>query len=159
MATQQDFTPDDWKRICAAPYLAGLAVTFADMSGPVGVAKEAAAVGRAILESASNGPTEIVKGIAEAYRSGTRPEMPAVPADRTQARAAFIDGAKAAVAAVAAKSPAEAESFKTWLVGTARAVAEASKEGGFLGIGGTRVSDAEQAALDELARALGTRLA
>jgi hypothetical protein len=36
-------------------------------------------------------------------------------------------------------------------------VAEASKEGGFLGIGGVQVSEAEKATLAEIAAALGTR--
>jgi len=34
-------------------------------------------------------------------------------------------------------------------------VAEASKEGGFLGIGGTRVSAQEQQAIDEIRAAVG----
>jgi len=33
-------------------------------------------------------------------------------------------------------------------------VAEASKEGGFLGFGGVQVSDAERATLDEVGKAL-----
>ncbi|MGH2893834.1 MAG: hypothetical protein ACRDPM_11315 [Solirubrobacteraceae bacterium] len=37
----------------------------------------------------------------------------------------------------------------------AQAVAGAHKEGGFLGIGGTRVSEAEDQALDEISQALG----
>jgi hypothetical protein len=37
----------------------------------------------------------------------------------------------------------------------AQAVAAAHKEGGFLGIGGTRVSEAEEHALDEISAALG----
>jgi hypothetical protein len=36
-------------------------------------------------------------------------------------------------------------------------VAEASKEGGFLGFGGVQVSEAEKATLAEIAAALGTR--
>ena len=37
----------------------------------------------------------------------------------------------------------------------AQRTAEAAKEGGFLGLGGVRVSDAEQATLAEIARVLG----
>jgi hypothetical protein len=37
-------------------------------------------------------------------------------------------------------------------------VAEASKEGGFLGIGGTRVSAEEQAAIDEIKAAVNQRV-
>jgi hypothetical protein len=40
--------------------------------------------------------------------------------------------------------------FKQWLADVAQVVAEADKEGGFLGIGGKRVSDKEQAAPAEL---------
>ena len=37
-----------------------------------------------------------------------------------------------------------------------QAVAGAHKEGGFLGIGGKQISDAENQALDEISSALGT---
>jgi hypothetical protein len=58
-------------------------------------------------------------------------------------------------ALLARKVPAaEAEGFKRWLLTTAQRTAEASKEGGVLGIGGVRVSEAEHAALAEVASAL-----
>ena len=44
--------------------------------------------------------------------------------------------------------------FKAWLGAIAERVAEASKEGGFLGFGGVQVSDAEKATLAEIAGAL-----
>jgi hypothetical protein len=53
-----------------------------------------------------------------------------------------------------AKAPGEATEFKTWLYGISKKVAEASKEGGFLGFGGVEVSDAEKATLDQVGRAL-----
>jgi hypothetical protein len=56
---------------------------------------------------------------------------------------------------VAQKSPAEAEEYKRWLVALAQKTAEAAKEGGFLGIGGTRVSEAETSAVSELNRTTG----
>ena len=55
-----------------------------------------------------------------------------------------------------AKAPADAAAFKTWLRGISQKVAEAASEGSFLGFGGVRVSDAEKATLDDIARALGT---
>ena len=58
---------------------------------------------------------------------------------------------------VKAKSPADAQEFRTWLMSIARKAAEAAKEGGFLGIGGTQVSASEQAALAQLGTALGVR--
>jgi hypothetical protein len=67
----------------------------------------------------------------------------------------LIDVVEAGVAAVAAKSPGEAQVYKdTLLLAVAKAAAEASKEGGFLGIGGALVSEREQTALNALKAAL-----
>ena len=66
-----------------------------------------------------------------------------------------MDRCSQAVALVAAKSPAEAQEFKLWLMSIARKAADAAKEGGFLGFGGTQVSEREQAALTQLEHALG----
>ena len=52
-------------------------------------------------------------------------------------------------------NPEEATAFKGWLVEMAGNVASAAKEGGFMGIGGTAVTEAETAALKEVAEALG----
>jgi hypothetical protein len=155
MATQRDFTAEEWKSISAAPLMAGLVVTMADVGGPVGVAKEAVAVSKAISESATGSAGELVRSLAEAFRAGARPEMPSVPKDREQARTAFVDVCRTAAATVSAKSPAEAQEFKAWLVTIARRAAEAAKEGGFFGFGGTQVSEHEQEALARLTSALG----
>jgi hypothetical protein len=55
-----------------------------------------------------------------------------------------------------AKAPQDAAGFKTWLLTISQNVAEASAEGGFLGIGGVQVSDAEKATLADISKALGT---
>jgi hypothetical protein len=52
------------------------------------------------------------------------------------------------------KAPDDAADFKAWLRGIGQMVAEASLEGGFLGIGGVRVSEAEKATLADIERAL-----
>ena len=52
------------------------------------------------------------------------------------------------------KAGADAVGFKSWLKSTAQSVAEAAKEGGFLGFGGVAVSEAEKASIDEVARSL-----
>ncbi len=56
-----------------------------------------------------------------------------------------------------AKAPQDAAGFKAWLQTISENVAEASSEGGFLGIGGVKVSDAERATLADISKALGTR--
>ncbi len=157
MSTKNDYSTESWKVISAAPVLSGLFVSLADASGPIGLAKEAMAVGRAITGSVSGNAPEIVKSLAETLKSdGGRPQLPDVPkGDRAQMQAAIVDAIKTAVTAVETKSPAEVAAFKAWLVSVAAKVAHASREGGFLGFGGTLVSEEEQEALSHLARTLG----
>jgi hypothetical protein len=52
-------------------------------------------------------------------------------------------------------TPEETRAFKDWLIQIAQATAEATKEGGFLGIGAVRVSDKEKMALATLRHELG----
>jgi hypothetical protein len=157
MANLKDFTADEWKNVAAAPFMAGLVATMADLSGPVGIAKEAVAVGKLITESGTNSSSELIRTLAESFKGGARPEMPDVPKDRDQARSFLANKCGLAVAAVAAKSSTEAQEFKAWLMAIARRAAEAAKEGGFLGFGGTDVSEKEQAALSQLGAALGMK--
>jgi hypothetical protein len=156
MSKPTDYTPEEWKTISAAPVLAGLLVSVSDMSGPIGVVKEALAVVKAVTESAASTSNELIKILAEEIKArGGKPDMPELPAEREGVRAALIDSCKRAAAVVAQKSASEADEYKRWLVALARKTAEASKEGGFLGIGGTVVSEEESSAVKELASALG----
>jgi hypothetical protein len=74
--------------------------------------------------------------------------------DDKNARVKMLAVLREASAAVKAKSPVDAQSFSDALVTVSRKVAEASKEGGFLGIGGTRVSQQEEHAIAEVGAAL-----
>src|SRR5262245_34366043 len=142
MSTRTDYSDAEWKAIISAPVAAGLLITLSDASGPLGITKEAMAVGKAIADSASGEVPEVVKAIAEtAKAAGSRPELPDVPSgDRAKTKEALVGLIKSAVNAVQAKSPAEAQGYKAWLASVATKVAQASKEGGFLGFGGTLVS-------------------
>jgi hypothetical protein len=66
-----------------------------------------------------------------------------------------LDGLRQVATLLAAKAPADAAAFKAWLTQIGQGVAEAAKEGGFLGFGGIQVSEAEKATLAEIATALG----
>ena len=157
MSTKNDYSSEEWKAISGAPVAAGLFIVLADASGPVGISKEAHAVRNAITDAARGDAPEIIKALAETAKSGgERPELPDVPkGDSAKMRVALIRTIKTAVDAVERKSPGELDAYRTWLASVATKVAHASKEGGFLGIGGTLVSSDEQAALDQLADVLG----
>ena len=55
-----------------------------------------------------------------------------------------------------AKAPDDAAAFKALLIGISQQVAKAAMEHTFLGFGGVRVSEAEKATLDDIAKTLGT---
>jgi hypothetical protein len=155
MATSKDFSAEEWKSVEAAPLMAGLVVTMSDVSGPIGLAREALAVGRVITESPDGTTSELIRSLTASFKSGSRPEMPSLPKDREQARTSLLERCAQAVSLVSAKSPAEAQEFRLWLMSIARKAADAAKEGGILGFGGTRVSESEQTALTQLEHALG----
>jgi hypothetical protein len=156
MSQQADYSQEEWKTISAAPIMAGLLVSMSDLSGPVGMAKEAIAVVRSVTESASTSTNELIKAVSGGITAkGGKPDMPNLPADRASVLSNLVDGCRQAAAIVSQKSPGEAAEYKRWLVSLAQKTAEASKEGGFLGIGGTLVSDAESSAVKQLSSALG----
>jgi hypothetical protein len=92
MSTKNDFSAEDWKAIMGAPVAAGLYITLSDPSGPLGITKEAMAVGKSITDSAAAGAPEIVQAIAESVKqSGGRPEFPDVPkTDPAQMKVALL---------------------------------------------------------------------
>jgi hypothetical protein len=51
----------------------------------------------------------------------------------------------------------QADGFKSWLVAIAGKVANAGREGGFLGFGGEKVSAAETTAMQDLSSFLGVK--
>jgi hypothetical protein len=71
-------------------------------------------------------------------------------------RKATFDTLQQANLALAKATPEEVTEYKEFILTVAQRVAEAGKEGGFLGIGGTRVSPAETKAIQEIRDALGS---
>ena len=143
---------DDWAKVVGGPVAALFAVATSDLSGPMGSIKEAQAAGKALLEAAGGSAPNSV--LAAAFGGGLTPDMATQLRSLAPTKDKLIDVIKAGTAAVAAKSPAEARAYRDTILAVATAAAEAAKEGGFLGIGGTLVSEDEQAALNTIKAAL-----
>jgi hypothetical protein len=154
MATDKDFTPSDWQSVESGPFMAGLAVTYSDLSNKVAIADEASATGEAI-KAGSSSPSEIVRTIAARFAAGERPTIPKIPNAPADAQNALVDGCKAALALVKSKAPGEADAYAAFLLGCAKAAANAAREGGFIGVGIRKVSEGEEQALANLTLALG----
>jgi hypothetical protein len=163
MAGKSDFTPDEWKTLLESVMMAGIAVTAADPSGLWGTLKESMASARTVMGAAHDpSATGLVHSLAAEFetgegrstaRDGLRTQLSGKRPPEIVAKS--LEVIKQAAAIVSAKSPADAAAFKGWLQHISQAVSEASAEGGFLGFGGVKISDAEKATLTHISEALG----
>jgi hypothetical protein len=162
MADKASFTPQEWVLLLESPMMAAMAVSAAEPSGLFGLHQESFASGK-LLVQAKSGTTanELVKAVAADYGTaegrkaaseGLRAKLGGGRPGDIKAKA--LDALRQAAALVAAKAPGDAAAYKAWLAQVSRNVAEAAKEGGFLGFGGVQVSDAEKATLAEISTAL-----
>src|SRR5918912_2842022 len=78
MASQFNFTPEEWKTIVAAAPMVGLAVTCASPNGPWGVMKEMLSMGMAMAELLQQGTSNplIADLAADLKARQTKPEPP-----------------------------------------------------------------------------------
>ena len=162
MADKASFTAEEWKQLVESPMLASMAVTAAEPSGLWGLLKESFAASDALARAKTDaGANQLVKAVVAEFETA---EGRGIARDGLQARLKgskpeeastnAVEGLRQVAALLDAKAPADAAAFKTWLQSIAQHVAEASKEGGFLGFGGVQVSDAEKATLAQITTAL-----
>jgi hypothetical protein len=152
-AARAKYTDDQWLKVRLAPLAAAQVVMIASPSGPVGTIKEAGAVARAIGEVKQEAAATSLLGIA--FDTDLTMEELTHLGGRKATKESLLATIEEAVALVASTSPGDAVAYRHFLTAVAMKVAEASKEGGFLGIGGTLVSEEEKAALGEVGVAAG----
>ncbi len=151
MTTKADFNAEEWSSIADGPLYAGMRVISADRGGTL---RETLSIGRAYQETRQHhGESELLDELVKS--------PPSIDPDRIRDAGGSIAAVAAeqlrdAVATLEAKATAEeVDAYKRFVMTVAQAVASAHKEGGFLGIGGKQISDAENEALDEISSALG----
>ena len=151
MAKKADFNAEEWSTVVEGPVRAGMRVVTAHRGGTI---RESLAMGKVYAHARQQqGESELLDALVSS--------PPALDQERVRA-AGDVGGAsteriREALEILEQKaSPEEVESYKGFVVSVAEAAAKAHKEGGFIGIGGKEVSESEQAALDEIAAALGT---
>lgn len=160
MTTKANFTPEEWNLLRRAPMMAGLVVVAASPSGPVGIFQETFAVGKVLAEAKSQGSNELISSLVadlttEEGRQAARP-ADLVGKSPEQIKSNALDSLRKVGTLLDQKArPEESQAVKRWLHDTGKKVSEAAKEGGFLGLGGTQVSEQEKTALNELGRSLG----
>ena len=162
MSTKEDYTPEQWQLLIDVPPMVGTAVMVAGKSG-LGSLKEAFALASSVL-SGKDGyeDNQLIQSLIQSrMKDGQRSQIeslsdnpyrskqPIELADEVAKKCQQVNQLLAEKSTVA-----EAGGYKQWVLDVGQKVANAAKDGGFLGVGGQRVSEAEQEVLDKLAAAL-----
>ncbi len=146
MTQKADFNAEEWTTLANAPALVGMLVIAASKGGTV---RETVAARRAYTQAASKEPGDLMNALLTTPAALSAEERPKTPDDLRQVAPQTL---RKAIAILESKgTDDEVVEYKRFVFSLADNVARAHKEGGFLGIGGTEVSDHEQAALDEIA--------
>ena len=157
MTTRADYTDEEWEALSRSPLVAGFAISLADPGGPIELTKETMAA----LASLATPPSDeelliAVSQHAQAHAKEHANLRKELDLKGATARRQLTDELTSVNAILEAKAtPEEAAAFRRWLVEAAQKAADAAKEGGFLGIGATRVSQGELTELSEIRRILG----
>lgn len=164
MTTRADYTPEEWRTLSQLPVAVSLAVITSGKSNPMQRVRELTSMVQTLEDTRRQQPAnELVTAVAVA--DGERPPdgarsagalpSPDLSQGGAELRHQAVAQCRQAVAILAAKAmPAEAEGYKRWVLAIGRKVAEAAKEGGFLGIGGVPVSPEETETLNAVTAAL-----
>lgn len=163
MAIKDAFSEDDWDAVVQAPMISSFAITAADPGGLWSAVKEATATARAMTAARDESEAgTLAAAVVGAYadgetRSDARGGLKELVRGKTPAEAtgAALKRLGEIAHIVDRAVPEDAESFKRWLRDVAGKVAEAGTEGGFMGFGGVKVSEAEVKTLADIDDALG----
>lgn len=156
MSVKDQYSAEEWDAIGQSPFFVSAAIGMSDPSGPFGMMKEGMALAREVKEAMDGQHGELAKAVAAEIRDH-RPSRKELIGDAKNADEAeeYAMAKLASIAALADKAGADGSQLLAWLNSAAQSIAEAGKEGGFLGIGGESVSSGEQAALGKIRVALG----
>lgn len=163
MSQRNQFPPEQWRALRNAPQLVALATAAAGNSGLLGSLAEGMAAASAFA-AATRGTNLLIRELfsKEEIRAAQQDIRSVLESftDPSEAQSrlqdAALHAARTALAALQSKDDAvNTTDYRKMLAWLAEEVANASKEGGFLGFGGERVSEGERQFLGRLYEAVG----
>ena len=160
MVTKSDFSPEDWNTLRDTQYMVGFATLLAGSSGRATI-KELIALSQGIIENQASSVALLrdltATGELEAAQASVKQSLGGVqgkPSPESVRRRA-LEQVRSSMAILGKNgSKEETDAYRRMLYRIAEKVANAAREGGFLGFGGTQVSEGERSFLDELQSSL-----
>lgn len=163
MTAKVDFSTAEWEVLRDAPHLVVLAVAVAGASGIFGSIAEGLAPS-GTLNEALKGSNQLLREVCE--KKEVMASIEAIKGRikvsgdfagvQTALRREAIDKSRSAIALLRQKgTPEDIAAYQDFLISLGDKVANAAKEGAFLGFGGERISEHERTLLAELAEAVG----
>jgi hypothetical protein len=167
MANKTTFTPEEWAILRDTPQLAAMAVTVSGASGLFGTIQEAFGTTSALVGGMQSdneliralcakdelvAAQQTLKGQAKSVQGGDLETL------KAKLQASATENIGKAIALLSRKGDtADLTAYQTFVRGLADKVANAAKEGSFLGFGGERVSGNERQMIAQIETALGAR--
>ncbi len=151
MTTKAAFNAEEWSVVASAPFLTAMLVIAADRGGTV---RESIAISRAYTAAREQYGGELLQAVLSTPPSIDPGTAPRTPEQLRSEAPATLRQAIGILERVATED--EVVDYKRFVYSVADTVARAHREGGFLGLGGTEVSEHEQEALDEIAAIFDT---
>ncbi|MGA8114657.1 MAG: hypothetical protein WCA46_13410 [Actinocatenispora sp.] len=152
-----EYSEEEWELLLELPEAVVIAATSAEADSMRRTVDEGLA-GRHAIDAGRHSDSPLVRRIATELRAansdGPRPAAVEFN-DRAEGLADVLAASREAAAVLKKAAPADATAYRQWLTAIAEQVCGAAKSGGFLGLGGTQVSESEQRFLADLAAGLG----
>jgi hypothetical protein len=160
MTSQRVYSDEEWGLLVGLPQSVMMAAALAESDSTNRTASESSAGLDAIAAGRDSGSTLVRDVALELVTRLGDPETGELPpvlelGTREVDLGEVLDRARHATDLLTAKAgPGEAAAYRHWLVGIADQVVNAAKSGGFLGIGGSWVSESERRFVDKLSTVL-----
>jgi hypothetical protein len=157
------FTADEWTLLRVTPSFVAVGVVAADASGLFASLKETLAGVNEVSDALGSSPDlELFRALAADRSAPAVPDVEPLLGDGPKDaqlenfKTAVLERVSAVIELLNQKASAtETDAYRRLLVRVAQRAAGAAKEGGFLGIGGVRVSEKERAFIEMVSRSAG----
>jgi hypothetical protein len=157
------FTADEWTLLRVTPSFVAVGVVAADASGLFASLKETLAGVNEVSDALGSSPDlELFRALAADRSAPAVPDVEPLLGDGPKDaqlenfKTAVLERVSAVIELLNQKASAtETDAYRRLLVRVAQRAASAAKEGGFLGIGGVRVSEKERAFIEMVSRSAG----